>query len=214
MQCLPDKLKAFTNSSAAIALFFLTVNVVIAQSGRRAPRPSQPATTTSEETTASQKLWERPLKQEVTLIIGKQLTSTHLPSEDAIAASFFNRLGQYTNVHVISAGTLKRQDAVLRARQETNRIVVLIQFDIDRFQRGTIVLNSPDLDVRALALLPQTGAEKFKAKVYYKAVGGPMMKRDNWPNGTPVKITTDAVGIEAAEQIHDWLLLQEIKRGN
>jgi hypothetical protein len=91
-------------------------------------------------------------------------------------------------------------------------IVVLLQFDIDSFQNGTIILNSPDLDVRVLAFAPRTGKEQFKGKVYYKAVGGPMMKKDNGPNGTPIKITTEGVGIEAADQLHDWLLFGEMKR--
>ncbi len=39
-----------------------------------------------------------------------------------------------------------------------------------------------------------------------------MMKKDNWPNGTPIKITTEAVGIEAADQLHDWLLLQDMPK--
>ena len=51
-------------------------------------------------------------------------------------------------------------------------------------------------------------------KVYYKAVGGPMLKRDNWPNGTPVRITTDAVAIEAAEQVRDWLIVKNLPETN
>jgi hypothetical protein len=36
-----------------------------------------------------------------------------------------------------------------------------------------------------------------------------MLKKDNWPSGTPIRITTEAVGIEAAEQVRDWLIVQE-----
>jgi hypothetical protein len=38
------------------------------------------------------------------------------------------------------------------------------------------------------------------------------LKKDNWPNGTPIRITKDAVAIEAAEQVRDWLVVQEIKK--
>jgi hypothetical protein len=41
-----------------------------------------------------------------------------------------------------------------------------------------------------------------------------MLKKDNWPNGTPVKITTEAVGIEAAEQVRDWLIVKDLKKIN
>jgi hypothetical protein len=89
---------------------------------------------------------------------------------------------------------------------------VLLQFDVDEFQSGTVILNSPDLDVKILVYEPKTGHKKFEGKVYYKAVGGPMLKKDNWPTGTPIRITTEAVGIEAAEQIRDWLIVQNIKK--
>jgi hypothetical protein len=36
-----------------------------------------------------------------------------------------------------------------------------------------------------------------------------MLKKDNWPTGTPIRITTEAVGIEAAEQVRDWLQVKE-----
>ena len=87
-----------------------------------------------------------------------------------------------------------------------------MKFDVDDFQKGTIILNSPDLDVRILVFEPRTGEKKFEGKVYYKAVGGPMLKRDNWPTGTPIRITTEAVGIEAAEQVRDWLVVRQIRK--
>ena len=109
-------------------------------------------------------------------------------------------------------GDIKRDRAVKRAKSETESIVVLLQFDVDEFQSGTVILNSPDLDVKVLVFEPKTGQKKFEGKVYYKAVGGPMLKKDNWPTGTPIRITTEAVGIEAAEQVRDWLLVQGIKK--
>jgi hypothetical protein len=132
-------------------------------------------------------------------------------SEDSIFASFVNRLSEIANVTTTSAGDLKREAAIARAKKETDAFVVLLEFDIDSFQNGTIILNSPDLNVKVLALSPHTGQEKFKGKIYYKAVGGGVMKRDNWPNGTPIKITPEAVGVEAAEQILDWLVLESRK---
>jgi hypothetical protein len=39
-----------------------------------------------------------------------------------------------------------------------------------------------------------------------------MLKRDNWPTGTPIRITTEAVAIEAAEQVRDWLIVEEIRK--
>ena len=145
--------------------------------------------------------------------MGLEPSSKHLLSEDSIFKHFLDQLGELKNVTATSIGELKRDAAVKRAKEESDSIVVLVQFDVDEFQNGTIILNSPDLDIRVLVFEPKTGKKKFEGKVYYKAVGGPMLKRDNWPNGIPIRITTEAVGIEAAEQIHDWLLIQDIRRG-
>jgi hypothetical protein len=73
-------------------------------------------------------------------------------------------------------------------------------------------VNATELDVKVVDCAPHTGQKKFEGKVYYKAVGGPMLKRDNWPNGTPIRMTTEAVGIEAAEQVRDWLIVEEQKK--
>jgi hypothetical protein len=100
---------------------------------------------------------------------------------------------------------------VKRAKTESAALVILLQFDVDEFQNGTLILNSPDLDVKVFVFEPGTGQKKFEGKVYYKAVGGPMLKKDNWPTGTPIRITTEAVGLEAAEQVRDWLLVKNLR---
>jgi hypothetical protein len=154
----------------------------------------------------------RELPERVTLIVGRQFTSRHMLSEDTILANFVKRLNEFKNVNAITLGDLNRDRARKRASKEVESIVLLLQFDIDSFQKGTYILDSPDMDVRVLAFAPKTGQEKFKGKVYYKAQQGPMVKRDNWPGGTPIKITAEAVGVEAAEQIHDWLILEALRK--
>ena len=218
MSSLPDMQRKYSRIGTLVALGFqlLLTSQALAQSGRRAPPPQQtstPAQTRNDNSeAASSKTGTRELKQKVTLAVAKQPTSKHLASESAIVASFLKRLSEFANLSTETIGDLKRNDAILRAKTVTESLVILVQFDIDSFQNGTIILNSPDLDVRVLVFEPKTGREKFKGKVYYKAVGGPMMKKDNWPNGTPIKITTEAVGIEAADQLHDWLLLEEVRQ--
>ena len=203
---------------AASSLVLLLTTQLFAQSGRRTAKlpqtPTTPPQTNTENTEATPKQGARELTRKVTLLVARQLTSTHRISEDAIFATFVKRLGEFTNVTAASLGDLKRDNAIKRAKSETEAIVVLVQFDIDSFQHGTIILNSPDLDVRVLVFAPVTGHEKFKGKVYYKAVGGPMLKKDNWPNGTPIRITTEGVGIEAAEQVRDWLVVEELRNTN
>ncbi|HET6974175.1 MAG TPA: hypothetical protein VFH96_09140 [Pyrinomonadaceae bacterium] len=197
---------------AASSLLLLLATQTVAQSGRRAPPKPDPTPFPTPQTDAAvvPKSNARELKQRVSLLVGIEPSSKHLLSEDAIFANFLQHLGEFKNVKTTSMGDLKRDRAVKRAKSETESIVVLLQFDVDEFQSGTVILNSPDLDVKVLVFEPKTGQKKFEGKVYYKAVGGPMLKKDNWPTGTPIRITTEAVGIEAAEQVRDWLLVQNI----
>ena len=198
---------------AASGLLLLLATQTIAQSGRRAPQPHPgPAPTPPQTDEITPQNGPRALKRRASLLVAREPSSKHLLSEDAIFKDFLSRLGEFKNVTATSIGDTKRDKAVKRAKTETDSIVVLMQFDVDEFQSGTIILNSPDLDVKLLVFEPKTGQKKFEGKVYYKAVGGPMLKRDNWPNGTPIRMTKEAVAIEAAEQVRDWLLVQDIKK--
>jgi hypothetical protein len=199
---------------AASGLLLLLSTPAMAQSGRRAPKPAETPVSLPKTDSTGSKNTARELKQRVSLLVGREPSSKHLLSEDAIFADFLKHLGDFKNVSYSSMGDIKRDRAVKRAKTETDSSVVVLQFDVDEFQNGTLILNSPDLEVHVYVFEPKTGQKKFEGKVYYKAVGGPMLKKDNWPTGTPVKITTEAVGIEAAEQVRDWLLVQDIQRKN
>jgi hypothetical protein len=196
---------------AASSLLLLLATQTIAQSGRRAPKPAPPpAPTPQTDSDITAKNSARELKEPVTLLVAREPSSKHLLSEDTIFATFVQKLSEFKKVTATSLGDLKRDRAVKRAKSETSSVVVLVQFDVDEFQSGTVILNSPDLDVKILVFEPQTGRKKFEGKVYYKAVGGPMLKKDNWPTGTPIRITTEAVAIEAAEQVRDWLIVKNL----
>ncbi len=146
------------------------------------------------------------------MIIGRQPTRKRLQSEDVILASFVKRLNQYPNVSATSVGDLKHSEAVTRAKAEAESFVVLLSFEIDSFQGGTIILNSPDLQIEYLVLAPRTGKKQTKGKVYFQAIGGGRMRKSDWPGGTPIKITPEAAGSEAADHVHDWLRLTEMRK--
>jgi hypothetical protein len=211
MRVLPDfqRITHRRGLFAASSLLVLLATQTIAQSGRRAPKPAQTPVTTPETDKHTTTPTERDLMRKTSLLLAQQSSSKHLISEDAIFAAVVKQLAGFTNVTATSLGEMKREAAVKRAKSEAESIVVLVQFQVDTFQHGTYFPNSPDLDVKVFVFAPQTGQKKFEGKVYYKAVGGPMVKKDNWPTGTPIRITTEAVGIEAAEQVRDWLMVQE-----
>ena len=192
------------------SLLVLLATEALGQSGRRAPKPTQTPTTPQSETESKSKTDARQLKHKVSLIVGREVSSYRLLSEDSIFSHFVARMSEFANVSVTDVGELKRAEAVKRARTESESVVVLVQVDIDEFQAGTIIVNPQDMDVKVTVFAPQTGQKKFEGKVYYKAVGGPMLRKDNWPTGTPVRMTTEAVGIEAAEQVRDWLIIEEV----
>ncbi len=194
---------------AAFVLPILLTTQASAQSGRRAPK-TLPATNSAQRP-ADEKNEFPPLvptlAREVTILVGRQITSKHLLSEDTIYASFVNRLNQFPGITATPIGDVKRDHAVKRARSERESLVVLLQFEVDFYQEGTILINSQDLVVKYSVFTPQTGKEKSKGKVYYQGIGGGRLRKSEWPNGTPIKITTEAAGIEAAEQLHAWLAL-------
>ena len=208
---------------AALILLFGLFDSTEAQSGRRAAKP-QPASTpvptpisvaTPDSPNTNLPLTPLPggLQKKVRLLIGKQPTRRRLQSEDVIFASFVTRLNQDTKVSATSVGDMKHTEAVIRARSEAESFVVLLSFEIDNFQRGTIILNSPDLQIDYLVLAPLTGKKQTTGKVYFQAIGGGRMRKSDWPNGTPIKITPEAAGIEAADDVHDWLRLDELRKG-
>lgn len=209
--------KTFKYAGLAALLLSLSVfDRVDGQSGRRTSKPvtapaPNPIPENSSKPTSTSLV---PLHEKVTLLIGRHRTKRRLQSEDTIFASFVNRLTEDPNINGSSIGDMERQDAVLRAKGETQSLVVLLSFEIDSFQNGTIILNSPDLQVEYQILEPATGKKLTKGKIYFQSIGGGRMRRSEWPGGTPIKITAEAAGIEAADHVHDWLRLAEVRKKN
>lgn len=207
-------------SLAVLFLLFGLLDQVEGQSGRRASKSRHgesrvPSTVAKPDVTDTDSVTPSPsgsLQNKVKLFIGKKPTQRRLQSEDVVFASFINRLNSYTNVTGTSLGDIKRQEAVMHAKAETESFVVLLSFEIDSFQNGTIILNSPDLQIEYQILAPRTGKKLTKGKIYFQAIGGGRMRRSEWPGGTPIRITAEAAGIEAAEHVHDWLRLDEVEK--
>lgn len=186
-----------------------------AQSGRRAAKPSPvspalPVPTDPTETPDAAE--EKPLRPgelptKVQLLVARQPTAKHLHTEDQILASFIKQLNRYENIQATSIGDVKEGQAIERAKAEAEAFVILISFDIDRFQGGTIILNSQDLEIEYYVLAPHTGKKQTKGKVYFQGIGGGRMRKQDWPNGTPIRITPEATGIEAADGLYFWLRL-------
>jgi hypothetical protein len=194
---------------AAIALLvmFVFCAAVAAQSGRHGekltavPVPVDPPTTNSVPVSSAPRLLEK-----TQLLVARQTTRKHLRTEDVVFASFIKRLNEYPNLECLPLGDMKQSQAAARAKTETVNPVVIVTFDIDSYAGGTIILNSQDLEIEYFLFAPHSGKKQTQGKVYFQSVGSGRLRKSNWPNGTPVKMTPEDAGIEAAESLYQWLV--------
>lgn len=219
------RLKAQNSKTRLFVALLLLLGISLeaqAQSGRRGAKSSTSVTSTPSSAATrdhSNSESEKPpafgaLRSKVRLLVATQQTSKHLQSEDVIAASFVKRLNQYGNLDCSPLGDIKQSGAVARAKTEKDALVVLLKFDIDSYQGGTIILNSQDLEIEYFVFAPHTGKKQTKGKVYFQGIGGGRLRKSDWPNGTPIKITAEAAGIEVAEDLYAWLAITAASRPN
>ncbi len=202
-----------------LLLFALGVDgaAVAAQSGRRSVKPSSSATPSpavnppQPTTVAEQPLGVGQLAGKVRLLVARQPTQKHFQAEDQILASFMKQLNRYEKVEAAYLGDTKEGAAIERAKKETEIYVVFLNFEVDNFQSGAIIVNSQDLEVQYSLLTPGTGKKQAKGKVYYQAISGGRVRKSEWPNGAPIKITAEAAGIEVADALHFWLKIADAK---
>jgi len=216
-------LRGQRRKQSGLAVFLLLFGVIWeageaeGQSGRRTVKPSSPVSSTPAEPNESSnphsvKPAAGELPSKVRLLVARQSTSKHLHTEDQIFASFVKHLNEYENIEATSIGDTKEGQAVERAKNETEAFVILMKFDIDSFQSGTIIMNSQDLQIEYSVLAPHTGKRQTKGKVYFQGIGGGRLRKSGWPNGTPIRITPDAAGSEAADGLYFWLKLAAMKK--
>ncbi len=197
---------------AGVALFamFGFCAAIFAQSGRRSEKltavPVPVDTPTTNSVTASS---AARLPEKIQLLVARQTTRKHMRTEDVVFASFVKRLNEYTNLECLPLGDMKQSQAAARAKKETVNPVVVVTFDIDSYAGGTIILNSQDLEIEYFLSAPRSGKKQTQGKVYFQSVGSGRLRKSNWPNGTPVKLTPEDAGIEAAESLYQWLLFAE-----
>ena len=193
-------------AAAALLVMFVFCTAVRAQSGRHGEKltavPVPVDTPTANSVTTS----SAHLPEKTHLLVARQTTRKHLRTEDVAFASFVKRLNGYTNVECLPLGDMKQSQAAARAKTETVNPVVIVTFDIDSYAGGTIILNSQDLEIEYFLFAPHSGKKQTQGKVYFQSVGSGRLRKSNWPNGTPVKMTPEDAGIEAAESLYQWLV--------
>lgn len=199
------------------------VTLSAAQSGRRTARPAAarqpppptaadvklPSAAPAESATQVAKVGAPPAVKFRLVVAGRIETKNSSERATTIFNKFIERLADSPAVTVNSLGLVKREEAVKRAQTEADTYLVWLQLETDAVQDGRFILNSPDIEVRYQVYAPGVAKVKTKGKVYYQAMGGPKVRQDRWPSGTPIKITPEAAGAEAAEMVLDWFKLAE-----
>ena len=200
-------------TAVAVLLVLLLVNTGRAQSGRHASKMPQPVPAVDlGNSNSSEANLSKSLLQKTRLLVARHTTKKHLTTEDVAFASFVKRLNEYQNLEAVLIGDMGQSRAQRRAKAEADVPVVLLTFDIDSYASGTIILNSQDLEIEYFLYAPQSGKKQTQGKVYFQGVGSGRLRSSGWPNGTPVKMTPEAAGIEAAESLYQWLVFDAARK--
>ena len=172
------------------------------QSGRRGAKPGgkqppQPVETvkTSPEGSAAEKApaaesadAQRPAAKFKLVVAGRIESKTWKQRATDVYNKFILRLGESQAVAVNSLGLVKREDALKRAREDGETYLVWIDLEKDSYQDGSLVFNSPDLQVKYQIYAPGAGEAKTKGKVFYQAMGGAHARRDRFPRARPSRL--------------------------
>jgi hypothetical protein len=188
--------------------------VVEAQSGRRPPRETaERSKSASPPTPSTSPSGDLPANEKVSLLIAEYAPGDKMGERPAaIIANFIKRLSDSPAVALTPLGKMEHGDVVKRAQAEKASYVVWLELQPDKFQNGKLMMGSPDLQVKYFVYEPGTAEVKAKGKVYYQAMGGSHGRRDRGPSGTPIAITPEAAGAEAAEGVLDWVSLKTMRK--
>jgi len=168
----------------------------------RPPESAGPAPVITPKIGVGAETGKRRNLPDVPLVVAVKFSSkVHKPRAEVIYNNFAVRLGEH--MKVTSFGVAKRDEAVKRAGDALMPYVVFLDLDIDAFQNGAIVFNSPDIVVRYNVIDVRTKETMAKGKIYYQAMGGARQRGAD----EPVRITAEAAGEEAAERVLDWFSL-------
>jgi len=198
--------KSILTGLAAWVLLSLGPGTLLGQSGRRGSNSTPPAHATPTPTPSVVSADPRPAIK-VALMVATRYTKKKLATEGEIYTAFIRRLQDFEGVSITPISNLSTDEAIKRAQQQNESYVALLQFEIDIVQDGRLIVNSQNLQVHCYVFEPKTGKRIVKDKTFYQPVGGLGTRTPGEVGSSPVKITTEAAGASAAEQLHGGLVL-------
>ena len=174
--------RPFLNISLCV-LFILAIHSIgQAQSGRRAPKPLNPPTTTPSPAEPEQPSSQnKPALKQQTLIVGmdEKGGSLYVPSymSDAVWSGFFERFKGISSITITTDKSMRRKEASERAKKETESFVVLLQLETSGMDAGMGQVNPNDLAISYVIFSPGTGKVKDQGRVYVRPASGVLSGR-------------------------------------
>ena len=196
--------RPFLNISLCV-LFILAIHSIgQAQSGRRAPKPLNPPTTTPSPAEPEQPSSQnKPALKQQTLIVGmdEKGGSLYVPSymSDAVWSGFFERFKGISSITITTDKSMRRKEASERAKKETESFVVLLQLETSGMDAGMGQVNPNDLAISYVIFSPGTGKVKDQGRVYVRPASGVLSGR--LPTGRTGELQLNEAGRETADRV-------------
>lgn len=155
------------NISLSIFFVLLVCCLGQAQSGRRAPKPLSPPTTTPSPKEAEQPATPKPTPKQLTLIAGME-TSLDIPfyMSDTVWNGFVERFNKASSVVIAGNKNMNRKEASDRAKKATESPVVLLNLSTQGGGGNMGQVNYEDLVVSFTLYSPGTGKISEQGRVY------------------------------------------------
>jgi hypothetical protein len=174
-----------------------------AQSGRRAPKPLSPPTTTPTPKEAGEATppKKKPSLTQQTLIAGID-GSLNIPFYlvDALWNGFTDRIGKVSSIVVSGDKNMSRKEASERAKKQSESYVVFLQLMTTGANMGIGQVNLNDLVVSYYIFAPGTGKVKENGQVYVRASQSILSRR------LPTSRTGEAQLTEAGRETADRVM--------
>jgi hypothetical protein len=160
--------RLYLNTSLCVLFILMFCCVGQAQSGRRAPKPLSPPTSTSLPKESEQPAPQsKPPVRTQTLIAGMDSSlSIPLYMSDAVWNGFNDRFGKVSSVVISSDKNMNRKEASDRAKKQTESFVVYLQLTTTSVSAGVGQFSLDDLIVSYSIFSPGTGKVKENGQVY------------------------------------------------
>ena len=176
-----------------------------AQSGRRSPKPLSPptptaptATTTTPSKESETPTPEKPPLKQRTVIAGMDAQSTAYYIQpyyaDAVMRGFTAKFNTMSSIKLTIETSMRRKQAVERAKKETETFVVLLQLATDNMGGSVGDVSPENLIVAYLVFSPVTGKVKDQGRVYIRPSRSIIGQR------LPTARTVDAQLMEAGRE--------------